>query len=273
MYSHVSGAVYRILRPTASIAALYSRILPVARSPYRALPSRSQGRAGAGGLCFAATCCGFPCELRQGSPPLLSETGHCMLCHAMPDVDSAGLEREMWDALSRPSPAPRSQSHHSSAVPVLARPQTCHPTSWDERQQPQVLRQRYSHLVSGPLPPTAKLFFSFALRPPFSLLPPPNRPSPSRSKTSTSPPRTEKRKKPNRVTWAPSTARPSTPRLGLCENLKLKPIPDQTRPSRACAARLGRGSTAWNSFSQRPTCLLRPELQSAATSRRGISRA
>lgn len=238
-----------------------SRILPVARTVRCRAGAKG---AGSGGPCCAATCCGLPCELRQGSPQLLSEAGHCMLCNAMPDEDRADPEPEMWVM----------HCHAPPCAPVFIAPRprgtgTCTPLDLHAASQHSIARIRYRNMLSRGTctssvdPPThqgqAFLPVSFALRPsPFSL--PKTDPVPVAPKHLLLPPRSKKRKKPNRVTWAPSTARPSTPKLGTLREPEAEPryLLDQTPghlPSRACAARLARGSTACNctSCSQPPS--------------------
>lgn len=220
MYSYTYRVLCTVYRPT-SIASLYSSY-PVACSPYRALPSRSPGRAGAGGPSFAATCCGCPCELRQGSPPLLSETGHCMLCNAMPDVDSADLAIEIC----------LTHCHAPPCAPVSIAPQggstgTCTPLAIPLCTLGRAAADKYRNMdtcTSSVDPPIhrAKLFFSFALRPTFSLLPPQNRPSPS-PKHLLLPPRKKKEKNPTELLGLQVLLDLPPPSLGLCENLKLNP--------------------------------------------------
>lgn len=189
------------------------------------------------GPCFAATCCGFPCELRQGSPPLLSETGHCMRCNAMPDANSANMALGMCVM----------HCHAPPCAPASIAPQrrgtgTCTPSRLAARdcrtsRSSQVPQQVLLHVVSGPLPPTDPGFSSLLLssRPsPFSLPKTDSTQSQSQAKTSTSPPQKKKRKKPNRVTWSPSTARSSTPELGTLR--EPEPQPDLAIASLRCTS-------------------------------------
>ncbi|PTB38060.1 hypothetical protein M441DRAFT_446716 [Trichoderma asperellum CBS 433.97] len=204
------------------------------------------------GPCFAATCCGFPCELRQGSPPLVSETGHCMLCNAMPEAGRASMALEMCVMHCHAPPcAP------ASIAPQQGSTGTCTPLGSQLTIVRRAAAAKYRNKCACTSRPS-----------PFSLPKTDPTQSQSQAKTSTSPPQKKKRKKPNRVTWAPSTARSSTPELGTLR--EPEPQPDLAIASLRCTSG-PRIHSLEQLLSQRPTCLLRPELQSADTSRRGIS--
>lgn len=201
------------------------------------------------GPCFAATCCGFPCELRQGSPPLVSETGHCMLCNAMPEAGRASMALEMCVMHCHAPPCPP-----ASIAPQHGSTGTCTPLGSQLTIVRRAAAAKYRNKCActssvDPSHPQTQAFLLFCS--PAALLPSPSpkqtRPSRSpRPKHLLLPPRKKKEKNPTELLGLQVLLDLPPPSLGLCENLNLS----LTWPSQACAARLGRGSTAWNSFSR-----------------------
>ncbi|PON25307.1 hypothetical protein TGAM01_v205993 [Trichoderma gamsii] len=144
----------------------------------------------------------------------------------MPDEDRADLRSELWVM----------HCHAPPCAPVFIAAQqrgtgTYTPLYLSPNSHADSCSSRYSDMPNGVLalavdPPThkAKLFFQSLRsgRPsPFSL--PKTDPVPVAPKHLLLPPRSKKRKKPNRVTWAPSTARPSTPKLGTLREPEAEP--------------------------------------------------
>lgn len=204
----------------------------------------------------------------------------------------------MDDALSRPSlrpglhRSPAARYRYLHAPPLTA----CFPRGQLQQQvQRHAQRGTCTHRT---LPPTRPSFSSSLFCAPAALFP---SPSPKQTQSQSlqniyfSPPGAKKEKNPTELLGLQVLLDLPPPSLGLCENLKLNPdtchLPPATcylLPATTCyllpaqtPGHLELALHVWPADPQpatataarRPVCLLRPELQSAATSRRGISRA
>jgi hypothetical protein len=163
------------------------------------------------------------------------------------------------DALSRPSlrpglhRSPAARYRYLHAPPLTA----CFPRGQLQQQvQRHAQRGTCTHRT---LPPTRPSFSSSLFCAPAALFP---SPSPKQTQSQSlqniyfSPPGAKKEKNPTELLGLQVLLDLPPPSLGLCENLKLNPDTcADTWPSRACAARLARGSTACNCNSCSPSGL------------------